>query len=94
VSLHDAEVQVVRLERPGPTLIVELKLAQLLPLPHGTRLRFSEISDLRLEDFNQQNVLFDVDVQQGDDGVYDVVLVSSYGLSGIFRCVRIDAERI
>jgi hypothetical protein len=89
VSFHDAEVVAVRLDRGGPTLEMEVELVAQLPEARVVRLRFHDVTELALEDFNHQNVLFDLRAEE-DGGGYVVTLDSSFGLGGSFRCTRIE----
>ena len=93
ISFHDAEIRVVRLDRDGPTLDIEVEVAAQLPNAHVVQLRFGQVSDLEIRGLNEQNVLFDVRVEQGADGRYGVALESSYGLSGSFRCTSVTTWR-
>ncbi|MFL5955028.1 MAG: hypothetical protein ACJ76I_13440, partial [Gaiellaceae bacterium] len=57
---HDAEILRVYLDREGPTVDIDLELIAQLPEARVVRLRFSDISEVELGDFNGQNVLFDL----------------------------------
>jgi hypothetical protein len=90
VSFHDAEVHALRLDRVVPTL--ELDVAVVFPEERMLRLRFENVTDVELDGFNEQNVLFDVKVAAADDdGLLEVELQSSYGIGGSFRCASIVA---
>lgn len=90
-AFHDAEVLSVELHRGGagnaPTL--ELVLADVDgPTRDSWRvaLRFTGIRALALDDFNEQNVLFDLQLSPLSDGSgWETVLASSYGLSGVWE---------
>ena len=86
LPFHDAEVLAVRLDRDGPTLELEIETFAQRPEARRVRILFSDVSDLELEGLNHQNVLFDVLEEREEDGNYRVVLQSSVGLSGTFRC--------
>jgi len=90
VSFHDAEVQALRLDREGPTL--HLDVAVVFPEQRIVRLRFENVTDVELDGFNEQNVLFDLKVVAADDGRFDVELQSSYGLGGSLRCASLREE--
>jgi hypothetical protein len=87
VSFHDAEVRALRLDRDGPTLHLDLSI--VFPEQRMLSLRFEKVTDVELADFNEQNVLFDIPAVAGDDGLLEVELQSSYGLSGRLRCASI-----
>ena len=111
-SFHDAEVIAMRLDRRGgggkPQLEVDIHTWEVTPevMPDGHRgwrkhtlvgLRFEAIDDLSLEDFNHQNVLFDVvltDVSdRGGSLHWEVAFNSSFGLSASFLCGTITVVR-
>jgi len=105
---HDAEVDAARLRsgrRVGgpPTLELDIYvLAKSVITADGAResgpvvatLRFDDISAVELGDFNHQNVLFDLVIQdmapsESDPRSMRVELQSSWGLTGAFRCARV-----
>jgi hypothetical protein len=88
-SFHDAEVRIVRLDRDGPTLDIQVEVDPQLPNAEVVQLRFGEISELEIRGINEQNVLFDLRVNPRADGSFDVALESSHGLSGTFHCASI-----
>jgi Immunity protein 50 len=88
VSFHDAEVQALRLDREGPTLHLDVAVA--FPELRIVHLRFERVTDVELDGFNEQNVLFDLKVVTANDGRLDVELQSSYGLGGSLRCASIS----
>ncbi len=58
-------------------------------------LRFHGVDELGVEDFNQQNVLFELSIKKEDGGeglpqFMRVEFHSSFGLSATFRCLRIE----
>lgn len=91
MSFHDAEVLSLRLDRSGPTLELDVEVFAQQPDARLVRLRFRNVTDLEIGEFNDQNVLFDLRAERGDDDLYDVTLLSSYGLGGYFRCATIEA---
>ena len=80
----------MRLNREGPTLELDTLLVASEGRQGVLTLRFNEVTDLQLGGFNEQNVLFDLTLERGTDGSYEVTLQSSYGLSGTFRCSGIS----
>ncbi len=90
VSFHDAEVVSLLLDRAGPTL--ELRVAVVFPEQRTVRLRFGSITEVELDGFNEQNVLFDLKVTRTDDGLFDVELDSTHGVGGSFRCESVASE--
>ena len=56
-------------------------------------LRFSGLSGLELDNFNEQNVLWDLEISTSDDPKdefpFSVTMPSSYGCQASFRCKRI-----
>jgi hypothetical protein len=89
VSFHDAEVLALWLNRAGPTL--EIDVAVVFPERRTLRVRFDHVTDVELDGFNEQNVLFDLKVVASDDGLLDVEFQSSYGVGGSLRCASIAA---
>ena len=87
---HDAEVLRVSLDRQGPTLELDVEVFAQQPEARIERLRFLDVSEVEIGGFNEQNVLFDVKAEQGSDGMWDVMLQSSYGLGGEFRCRTVE----
>jgi Immunity protein 50 len=92
VSFHDAEVLAVRIDRNGPTLDLDVEVFAQLPEARLVRLRFSDVSEVEIGGFNEQNVLFDLRAERGEGDLYDVRLESSYGLGGSFRCAAITTR--
>ena len=54
------------------------------------RLRFSDVSEVELGDFNHQNVLFDLLAEPRPDNRLGIALQSSYGLGGSFECSGVE----
>ena len=93
---HDAEVTSLLLQRDSPNRSLgfdppslEIVLADRegpTPTPWLVTLRFTGVRDIKLEGFNQQNVLFEMDISPllEDDGPagWRTVCSSSHGLSG------------
>src|SRR5207237_6132767 len=79
VSFRDAEVVPIRLDRAGPTL--EMSVEVLAGTEHAAlwELRFGQVADLELHSLNEQNALFDLRADRGDDGVWHVRAGPSYG---------------
>lgn len=106
-SFHDAEVLRIHLDRfgpGGPTLDVVIHVFEMTNevdakgfyvLKNHTEvtLRFVGISGLKLEGFNHQNVLWDLEVLQiaapaSDGQRLQVSMPSSYGMDAEFECDR------
>ena len=90
-SFHDAEIVSIRLARSGPSTI------QVYPYsperPATVEFVLDEITDLKLEDFSQQNVIGGLSVgpalmPDGQDG-FRLRIFSLFGIGG-----HIDARRI
>jgi hypothetical protein len=94
VSFHDAEVHAIRVDRAGPTLELDVEAFAQTPRALRYHLRFLGVTDLELEDVNEQNVLFDLTAAAAPDG-WHVRLVSTYGLDGSFTCrsIEFDTQR-
>ena len=89
IPFHDAEVLAIRLDREGPTLELDVEVFAQLPEAQLVRLRFTDVCDVEIGGFNGQNVLFDLVVEPGGDGLFTISLQSSYGVGGSFRCAGI-----
>lgn len=100
-SFHDGEILSLTLNRKGPdspvlnlslhhwqlTSEVDSKGCYVLKNSTLTTFRFSKIEDLKLDGFNHQNVLLDLEiVRDPGSGRYSVGLPSSFGCEGSFTC--------
>ena len=110
-DLHDAELRALRLgHAPGavPFLELDLQLPGELAVPPGTAdrrldyrvtLRFSDVADLSLADFEEQNVVaeyaFDV-VQPApdDDRAVAVTITSAPGADLELRCRAVAVRAV
>lgn len=90
LPFHDAEVLRVSLDRDGPSLEMEIELFAQMPEARVERLRFTEVSEVEIGGFNEQNVLFDVKAERDAEGVWAVRLDSSYGVGGEFKCRTVE----
>ena len=106
-SFHDAEIRSIVITRDcdsGPqmdilihhwqmTSEVDSKGYYILKNHTLTTMRFSNISDLLLADFNGQNVLGDIEISQttgpDSESMFSVSLPTSYGCEASFKCRRI-----
>ena len=104
-SFHDAEVLRIVLDRgtsvDGPTLAMDIRTFEMtnetdangyfiLRNEKVVSFRFVSVTELKLADFNHQNVLFDIRIdrvgEEGSDTHFEVSLNASYGVSALFRC--------
>ena len=103
-SFHDAEIHSILITRDcdaGPQIEItvhhwemtnHLDFNGYFILRHHTlsTLRFSEVSDLQLANFNHQNVLFDLEISEfSPETGFSVSLPSSYGCETAFKCREI-----
>jgi hypothetical protein len=103
-SFHDAEILTLTLNRKGPdapvlnlsvhhwelTPEVDSKGRYVLKNHTLTTFRFSKIDHLKLDGFNHQNVLWELEiVRDPGSGRYSVGLPSSFGCEGSFTCDRV-----
>lgn len=111
-AFHDGEVLSVLLDRGtdnNPSLEVAIQSHEMtsevvagyyvLRNHRLVRLRFEDISDLVLEDFNGSNIIFDIDIKELDAAEnngcrYEIGFSSSYGMIAVFRCKRIEAMSV
>lgn len=96
LNFHDGEVVKLILDRRGPTLTVDVLLTNLSPrsyeklppgneIPHLVTIRFDEVEDLQLDDFNHQNVIQDL-VLTPDDARLKVQVPSLFGADFSLTC--------
>ena len=62
-------------------------------------LRFEEISGLEIEDFDSQNVLFDLRIDhlepsENNDAAHEICFNASIGTEASFRCRRIEVKSV
>jgi hypothetical protein len=106
-SFHDAEIHSVLLTRDcelPPQIDVAIHLWQMTNeidskgyyvLKHHTltTLRFSQASEIHLEAFNQQNVLWELEISENKDekgeSLFSVSMPTSFGCEASFKCKQI-----
>lgn len=106
-SFHDAEIHTILLTRDcdsGPQMDVSIHHWEITTevdsrgyfvLRHHTltTFRFSGVIDLHLAGFNQQNVLFDLEISEIEEPNsppgFSVSMPTSYGCEASFKCSRI-----
>ena len=112
-SFHDAEVARVVLERERgepPTAHVLIHTAETTSAADPARsisvgqecwieLAFGGLAALQLEEFNQQNVLFALEVEELTEPAieserFKVRFSSSYGMGAEFRCATVHVVRV
>ena len=81
-SFHDAELLEIHLARKGQSHLV-VRLAENPSYKNRADLKFilNNVSDLELEDFSSQNVLFDMHLEESE-GRWKLLLSPSYGIGG------------
>ena len=96
ISFHDCEITKIELQRNDVTLLLQLQAYKLskdvdakgyLKQEHPCLItfRFTGIDRLEIQDFNEQNVLFELTFDKIDEKI-QVTLHPSYGVRGIFLC--------
>ncbi len=113
-TFHDAEVVQITLDRGDwkntpPTLLAKIHVLKLVSKDDGkgnlllsqypVELRFSDIEELNLGDWNLQNVLAVLDVKeisepQPSEMKFKVMFESIYGLWAEFKCSEITVESV
>ena len=92
-SFHDAEIVSLSLQRTGPSL---LRIYPYFPeKPATVEFILEEVMDLELRDFSGQNVIFDLEVEQGtclDQSILRLILSPCFGVAGKIgaRAIRVD----
>jgi hypothetical protein len=105
-SFHDAEIHEIKLKRNiavgGTQLELIIHLFQIIPevdergfyksTKHNfVTIRFEEIAEMQLEDFNHQNCILDLEIDKSaKEDSFKVDIYSSYGCNGSFKCKRIE----
>ena len=93
-SFHDAEIVRLHLERDGvSTISIRLATQQGVKGSPVVTFTMDRISDLTLdgEDINRQNVIFDLAIEETENGTR-LILSPCYGLSGRITAERVSAE--
>lgn len=109
-SFHDAEIHEIKLKRniKGSETLLELiihlfemtsdadKRGYYKLTKHNlVTIRFEEIEDMKLENFNHQNSIFELVIDKLDkEDFYKVDINSSHGCYGSFRCKRIEVVEV
>lgn len=99
-SFHDAEVVRVVLDREGVVLELGIKVAVMssetdaagcfkVENPALVTLRFADVDELELGDFNQQNAISDLTFEPEGDRTR-VEIWPSFGLGGSFVCLGVE----
>jgi hypothetical protein len=97
-TFHDAEVAKIELARNDakPSLVLWLVYPALahprLTQDLEVRLVCSDVADVLLDDFNEQNVLGELRFERGDDNRNTVSLSPLYGVRGKFTCSRVTVH--
>lgn len=106
-TFHDAEIVKLSLERngdAGPHLMATIQAHEMTSevdekgyyvLKNRTlvEIRFSGIKELELFDFNAQNALFSLAIDEiATGGELKVAFNAAYGLAGAFRCQSIEVR--
>ena len=81
-SFHDAELLEIHLARKGQSHLV-VRLAENPNYKNRPDLKFifNNVSDLELDDFSSQNILFDMHLEESE-GRWKLLLSPSYGIGG------------
>lgn len=103
-SLHDAEIIKVELERNGdPVAVLTIKAMPYHPSGKSEhsliKVRFLDVSDMELFDWNEQNVVFGLYGKSYGEGTR-LIISASYRLAGTFyfreaqvlECRRVPTE--
>jgi hypothetical protein len=100
-SFHDAEIVRLELDRRGPSKL-QIHTSRMLPTvdEHGyygsdrhvlVTFVLSEVSNLQLEEFNQQNVISGLELKRCENG-FELVLWPCYGISGTVTAKQVAIE--
>ena len=94
-TFHDAEILNIELKRAAKGAAPEANATfqiRLLGRPNDlfVRILFTRIEDLKLEDFNHQNVICEMGILDAGGSRVRVGIETSFGLSGSFTCERVE----
>lgn len=100
-SFHDAEIVELHLSRRGPSRLRILNWRvnwQVVEDGYYRREKeavvtfvFDRITDLKLEDFSQQNVIFGLRIEKSEGGIR-LILAPCYGISGFIEAAAVSVE--
>ncbi|MFA5995558.1 MAG: Imm50 family immunity protein [Patescibacteria group bacterium] len=107
-SFHDAEIQQIILKRypendmRWPTLQIIIHLLEItkgLNKNNFVTFIFTKINELVLENFNHQNVIFALKINEltdseNNDQKFNVIFESAYGCDLSFQCNTIEIESV
>lgn len=89
-AFHDAEVHSIACERDEKKVTIVLVLDAAMAY---VTLRFDDCENVRLEDFRQQNVLFELGIERQvavPRAIFKITFDASIGLEGGFVCRGIE----
>lgn len=100
-SFHDSEIIAVTLQRTKASLTLEIDLLffakdlnQSITSCSQTHtivlIKFEEISELELYDFNHQNAIFGLYFDRQEDNLWNVTIAPAHGISSKFICKDIE----
>jgi hypothetical protein len=106
-SFHDSEIHSILLDRDGPDgPYLEMRIHVFTTKADVDKegryirdkqamvtMRFSGIESEEIVEFNEQNAIFDLDMQP-DQGRIAVVISSSYGCAGSFTCKHVAIKSV
>jgi hypothetical protein len=103
-DFHDFEILRLKMDRSGPFIAMHIYGFQALKETDEKgcfkkanecviTLRFNSISDVVLEDFNQQNVLSELTFQERD-GLLKTIISTSFGLCGYIISETVEVVKI
>ena len=92
-SFHDAEVTALELRRGAPSTLA-FALADHPDRDRRTRIIFTiaRVTGLELSEFNEQNVIFQLELEEGEAEAVRLRLAPCYGLSGWIDGLGIDVR--
>ncbi len=106
-SFHDSEIHSLLLDRNGPDgPYIEMRIHVFTTKPDVdsegryifdkqaiVTMRFSHVESEEITGFNEQNVIFDLDMRIGEDAI-EVEISSSYGCAASFMCEHIAIKSV
>ena len=93
-NFHDDEMTDIQLMRDGCNLKVTISSFQNKDKKTTIVLLFEKICNLLIEDFNHQNVIFNLEIIKEQDEYISVNFESSFGASIRLKCKHINVQSL
>lgn len=95
-NFHDAEILMVTLDRNGPEINMDINISGTFEGKEKScivTLKFENVYKMELQDFNIQNVIFEIELIKLKSGI-KTIIDSSYGLSGFIISLNVMITKL